>query len=142
MKAKRARDAQRGGRKARRAAPVGGDRSRERPPKSRRPTFEEIAAQIAAAEQELADAGRLMADPELYRDGERTKTTRARYDDAQRRLEDLYQLLASVEAAGREAGFRGGATPRGRVFWCPSGPEVKHPAGLARVPAQPPADRR
>src|SRR2546426_10381457 len=124
MKAKRARDAQRGGRKARRAAPVGGDRSRERPPKSRRPTFEEIAAQIAAAEQELADAGRLMADPELYRDGERTKTTRARYDDAQRRLEDLYQLLASVEAGGREGGFRGGAPPPRGGCWGPPRPHL------------------
>jgi len=101
MKAKRSRDAQRAGRKARRAAPGDGDRSRERPPKSRRPTFEEIATQIAAAEQELADAGRLMADPELYRDGERTKMTRARYEEAQRRLEALYQLLASVEAGDR-----------------------------------------
>src|SRR2546426_10445564 len=98
MKAKRARDAQRGGRKARPAAQVDGARSPERPRKSRRPTFEEIAAQIAAAEQELADAGRLMADPELYRDGERTKTTRARYDGAQRRLEDLYRQLAALEA--------------------------------------------
>src|SRR3989454_11123249 len=104
MKAKRSRDAQRAGRKARRAAPGDGDRSRERPPKSGRPTFEEIATQIAAAEQELADAGRLMADPELYRDGERAKATRARYDEAQRRLEALYQLLASVEAGAREAG--------------------------------------
>src|SRR2546428_441714 len=108
MKAKRSRDAQRAGRKARRATQVDGDRSRERPPKSRRPTFEEIAAQIAAAEQELADAGRPMADPELYRDGERTKMTRARYEEAQRRLEALYQLLASVEAGGGWAGLRRG----------------------------------
>src|SRR5207245_145463 len=35
--------------------------------KTRVVTFEELAVQITAAEQELADAGRLLADPELYR---------------------------------------------------------------------------
>src|SRR2546428_11964450 len=132
MKSNRARAAQRRATIARRAAPVGGCRFRAQPPKSRRPTFEEIAAQIAAAEQELADAGRLMADPELYRDGERAKATRARYDEAQRRLEALYQLLASVEAGGREAGSRR------RGFFHPPRPKPPRTGGRRRVPARAP----
>jgi len=65
--------------------------------KTRVVTFEELAVQITAAEQELADAGRLLADPELYRDGKRAKSTRARYEEIQRRLEDLYRQLAVLE---------------------------------------------
>jgi len=60
-------------------------------------TFEEIAAQITAAEQELADAGAQLADPEVYREGERVKTARARYEHAQRRLDDLYRQLGALD---------------------------------------------
>lgn len=60
-------------------------------------TFEEIAAQITAAEQELADAGTQLADPEVYRDGGRAKAARARYEHGQRRLDDLYRQLAALD---------------------------------------------
>jgi ATP-binding cassette subfamily F protein 3 len=62
------------------------------------PSFDQIAAQIAAMERELADAGRQLSDPELYRDGERTKATRARYERAQQQLDDLYRQLAALES--------------------------------------------
>ncbi|HVH30562.1 MAG TPA: ABC transporter C-terminal domain-containing protein, partial [bacterium] len=56
------------------------------------------AAQIAATERELAAAGQQLSDPELYRDGERTKAARARYERAQERLDDLYRQLAALES--------------------------------------------
>ncbi len=65
--------------------------------KAQAATFEEIAAQITAAEQELADAGTQLADPEVYRNGERAKTARARYEHAQRRLDDLYRQLGALD---------------------------------------------
>jgi ATP-binding cassette subfamily F protein 3 len=76
-----------------------------RPGKTRRgqasqpaaPTFDEIAAQIATAERDLQDAGRWLGDPELYRDPERVRDMRQRYEDAERRLESLYETLAQVE---------------------------------------------
>jgi hypothetical protein len=49
-------------------------------------------------ERELADTGRQLGDPELYRDGERAKATRVRYERAQQQLEDLYRQLASLES--------------------------------------------
>ena len=63
------------------------------------PTFDEIAAHIAAAERELQDAGRWLGDPDLYRDPERVREMRQRYQNAERRLEDLYGALAKVEEA-------------------------------------------
>ncbi len=74
---------------------------RPRPGRIGRPqalTFDQLAAQIAAMERELADAGRQLGDPELYRDGERTKATRARYARAQQQLDDLYRQLAALES--------------------------------------------
>jgi ATP-binding cassette subfamily F protein 3 len=67
--------------------------------KPQAPTFEQLAAQIAATERELADAGKQLGDPELYRDGERTKAARARYERAQQQLDDLYRQLAALESA-------------------------------------------
>ncbi|HEY3248495.1 MAG TPA: ABC-F family ATP-binding cassette domain-containing protein [bacterium] len=63
------------------------------------PSFDDVAAQIAAAEREVDDAGRGLSDPETYRDAERVKALRARYEAATKRLEELYGLLAAVERA-------------------------------------------
>ncbi|HET6948521.1 MAG TPA: ABC-F family ATP-binding cassette domain-containing protein [bacterium] len=71
-------------------------RSRREPARTA-PTFEDVAAQIAAAERELDDAGRRLSDPELYRDAERVKGERARYEAAQQRLDELYGILATVK---------------------------------------------
>ncbi|MDR7555131.1 MAG: ABC-F family ATP-binding cassette domain-containing protein [Armatimonadota bacterium] len=62
------------------------------------PTFEEVAAQIAAAERALDDLGRRLADPDLYRDAQQVRTVRAEYEAAERRLADLYALLEQVVA--------------------------------------------
>jgi len=69
-------------------------RGRATPPAVR--TFDEVAAEIAAAERELEDAGRALGDPELYRDAPQVRGARARYDAAQRRLDELYRILATV----------------------------------------------
>ncbi len=61
------------------------------------PTFEEVAAQIAATERELEEAGRWLADPDLYRDPGRLKMMRRTYEEAERRLQELYETLAKVE---------------------------------------------
>ena len=65
------------------------------------PTFDQVAGEIAAAERALEDAGRQLSDPELYRDADRVKDVRARYDAAQQRLDELYALLATVDDSGR-----------------------------------------
>ncbi|HVH30141.1 MAG TPA: ABC-F family ATP-binding cassette domain-containing protein, partial [bacterium] len=73
LRAKRSPPAHRGG-QTRRPAPA----ARPRPGRTARPpapTFDQLAAQIAATERELAAAGQQLSDPELYRDGERTKAT-------------------------------------------------------------------
>ena len=61
------------------------------------PTFDDIADKIATAERDLQDAGRWLGDPELYRDPERIREMRQRYEEAERRLEELYGVLAKVE---------------------------------------------
>jgi ATP-binding cassette subfamily F protein 3 len=66
--------------------------------KPKAPSFDQLAGQIAATERELADAGRQLSDPELYRDGERAKATRARYERAQQQMDDLYRRLAALES--------------------------------------------
>ena len=71
-------------------------RSRE-PVQPAAPTFDEVAAQIAAAERERDEAGAWLGDPELYRDAERAKAMRRRYEEAERRLQELYETLAKVE---------------------------------------------
>lgn len=60
------------------------------------PTFDQVAGEIAVAERALEDAGRQLSDPELYRDAERVRDARARYDAAQQRLDELYGLLNTV----------------------------------------------
>jgi ATP-binding cassette subfamily F protein 3 len=75
---------------------------RPAPPAPTGPTFDQIATEIAAAERVLEDAGRQLSDPELYRDAGRVKDARAQYDAAQRRLDELYALLATVEGKPAE----------------------------------------
>jgi len=86
---------------ARRSAPLRKpDRTalgRGRAPRQPALRFEEVATQIAAAERELEDAGRALSDPELYRDADRVKRERARFDATQRRLDELYTLLETAE---------------------------------------------
>ncbi|MGH2372511.1 MAG: hypothetical protein ACRDIC_03415, partial [bacterium] len=60
------------------------------------PTFDDVAIQIATAERELAEAGAWLGDPDLYRDPERAKAMRLRYEEAERHLEALYETLAAV----------------------------------------------
>jgi ATP-binding cassette subfamily F protein 3 len=62
------------------------------------PTFDQVAAQIAAAEQERDDAAARLGDPDLYRDRERAQAMRRRYEDAERRLVELYALLETIDA--------------------------------------------
>ncbi|MGH2398893.1 MAG: ABC-F family ATP-binding cassette domain-containing protein, partial [bacterium] len=61
------------------------------------PTFDDIASEITAAERDLEDAGRRLADPELYRDPERVKDVRRRYESAEQRLVKLNAALESLE---------------------------------------------
>src|SRR3989442_220715 len=96
LRAKRSPASHRGGQPRRPSSAV-----RPRPGRTARPpapSFDQLAAQIAATERDLADAGRQLSDPELYRDGERTKATRARYERAQQQLDDLYRQLAALES--------------------------------------------
>ncbi len=88
-----------GGRKRDRASvrPRGDAKRPSRRPGAQAATFEEIAAQITAAEEEMADAGRLLADPDIYRDRDRVKAARARYEEAERRMSELYARLAALE---------------------------------------------
>ncbi len=52
---------------------------------------EEIEADIAVAEEEVAELEQLMASPELYRDGERVKETTRAFDATKARLAQLYE---------------------------------------------------
>jgi ATP-binding cassette subfamily F protein 3 len=74
-------------------APGEGSRAVEPP----RPTFDQIAARLAAAEQDLKDAATWLGDPDLYRDPERARTMRVRYEAAERRIAELYEELARLE---------------------------------------------
>jgi ATP-binding cassette subfamily F protein 3 len=61
------------------------------------PTFEQVAGEITAAERALDAAGRQLSDPELYRDADRVRDVRTRYDAAQQQLDELYRLLETVK---------------------------------------------
>jgi ATP-binding cassette subfamily F protein 3 len=67
------------------------------PPPPAKPTFDQVAVQIAAAEHELRDVAAWLGDPELYRDPERAKAMRRRYEDAERRLAELNTVLDQVD---------------------------------------------
>ncbi len=80
----------------------GGSRAAKRiktPVEPAAPTFDEVAAQIAAAERERDEAGAWLGDPDLYRDPERAKAMRLRYEDAERKLDELYATLERIEEA-------------------------------------------
>jgi ATP-binding cassette subfamily F protein 3 len=81
------------------AAPRAKIAGRTRPQTPAGPTFDQIAAEIGAAERALEDAGRKLSDPELYRDAGRVKDVRAQYEAAQQRLDELYTLLETVKDA-------------------------------------------
>jgi ATP-binding cassette subfamily F protein 3 len=97
LRARRAPSAPRASRQPTRARAATQKRSSGRRVKLQAPTFGELATLIAAAEEELTNLGTQLADPELYRDGERAKATRVRYEQAGRRLEDLYRQLAALQ---------------------------------------------
>ena len=52
---------------------------------------EEIEAEIAAAETELAGLEQALASPELYRDGEKVKQTTARFEQLKADVTRLYE---------------------------------------------------
>jgi ATP-binding cassette subfamily F protein 3 len=62
-----------------------------------KPTFDDVAAKIAAAEADLNDAAGWLGDPDLYRDPKRAKAMRARYEEAEGRLRQLNALLDDIE---------------------------------------------
>ncbi len=68
------------------------------------PTFDEVAAQIAAAERDRDEAARWLGDPDLYRDPDRARAMRLRYQEAERRLEELYEMLERSEETHSEPG--------------------------------------
>jgi len=80
-------------REATRSASARAARTRD----DRTPTFDEVAAQIAAAERERDEAAAWLGDPDLYRDPARARAMQERYADAERRLEGLYDVLGKVE---------------------------------------------
>jgi ATP-binding cassette subfamily F protein 3 len=51
----------------------------------------DIEADIAAAETELRDLEKMMASPDLYRDGDKVKQTTKAFEDAKVRLQQLYE---------------------------------------------------
>jgi ATP-binding cassette subfamily F protein 3 len=52
---------------------------------------EELEAEIAAEETRLRELERLLASPDLYRDGEKVKTTTAGFEETKHRLKQLYE---------------------------------------------------
>ncbi len=62
-----------------------------------KPTFDEVAERINAVERDLHDAAGWLGDPDLYRDPNRAREMRLRYEEAEKRLAELYQLLEEVE---------------------------------------------
>jgi ATP-binding cassette subfamily F protein 3 len=51
----------------------------------------DIEADIAAAETELRELEKLMASPDLYRDGDKVKQTTKAFEEAKVRLQQLYE---------------------------------------------------
>jgi ATP-binding cassette, subfamily F, member 3 len=93
----RARKAKESARRPARSDPAGRSKKIAPSAKPAKPTFEEVAAKIAAAETELNDAAGWLSDPDLYRDPQRAKAMRTRYDEAEQRLRQLNALLDEVE---------------------------------------------
>ena len=80
--------------KADKAAKKETPRRAEKPAKRKRlfpyRKVEEIEADIAAAEAEVAELEQRMASPDLYRDGEKVKETTRAFEDAKELLQHLY----------------------------------------------------
>ena len=69
------------------APPAQGKRKRRFPYRK----VEELEADIAAQETQLREVERLLASPDLYRDGERVKETTKAFEDTKARLAQLYE---------------------------------------------------
>jgi ATP-binding cassette subfamily F protein 3 len=61
---------------------------------------EEIEADIALAEEEVAELEQLMASPDLYRDGERVKETTRAFEETKARLARLYEHWEEASELG------------------------------------------
>jgi ATP-binding cassette subfamily F protein 3 len=61
---------------------------------------EEIEADIALAEEELAELEQLMASPELYRDGDRVKETTKAFEATKAQLAQLYEHWEEASELG------------------------------------------
>jgi ATP-binding cassette subfamily F protein 3 len=61
---------------------------------------EEIEADIALAEEEVAELEQLMASPDLYRDGERVKETTKAFEATKARLAQLYEHWEEASELG------------------------------------------
>jgi ATP-binding cassette subfamily F protein 3 len=61
---------------------------------------EEIEADIALAEEEVAELEQLMASPDLYRDGERVKETTRAFEETKARLAQLYEHWEEASELG------------------------------------------
>lgn len=62
---------------------------------------DDLVDRITRLEEEQAHLGRLMGDPELYRDAARARETIGRYEEVSRALEALYLELAEAEEQAR-----------------------------------------
>ncbi len=85
--------------RARRMEPRGGKAARKGATGAQPavPTFDEVAALISAVERERDEAAGWLGDPDLYRDPERARAMRIRYEVAEIRLEELYAMLELIE---------------------------------------------
>jgi ATP-binding cassette, subfamily F, member 3 len=61
---------------------------------------EEIEADIALAEEEVAELEQLMASPDLYRDGERVKETTKAFEATKAKLAQLYEHWEEASELG------------------------------------------
>jgi len=91
---------QRGERKDRPPQKAGSPGASDGTPAGREVTPDEIVQRIATLEQEVKDLGRVMGDPELYRNAARARQTVQRYEDVTATLEMLYAELERADRAG------------------------------------------
>jgi ATP-binding cassette subfamily F protein 3 len=71
------------------APPAGGKVKRKRKFPYRK--VEELEADILVAEEEIQELEKLMASPDLYRDGDRVKQTTRAFEEAKAHLQQLYE---------------------------------------------------
>jgi ATP-binding cassette subfamily F protein 3 len=96
LRARRARDAAQRTSRAEPSMPKSGKKA-GRAGDAGKPSFDDVAAKIAAAEVDLKEAAGWLGDPDLYRDPERARAMQVKYEDAERRLAELYALLEHVD---------------------------------------------